>query len=124
MTRREESFTGSARRKTAFTIVKTIVFAPMPRIRIKTETAVNPRLLLSIRIPNRKSCSNRSSHGGIAWLFSCLGVMCFAELSTAHSIIAVYQVGGMFINGTVIVLLFRASLDGGSICIRPSKEIP
>src|SRR5580700_396858 len=48
------------RRTTASTTLKIAVFAPMPRAKVRTATAVKPGLFASIRQPYRMSCSKVS----------------------------------------------------------------
>jgi hypothetical protein len=55
-TSRSGSRKGSGRSKTAFTTLKIVPLAPMPRARVKTAMPVKPGLLPSLRSAYRASC--------------------------------------------------------------------
>src|SRR6202795_161409 len=58
LTSEGESLYASGRSRTAFTMLKIAVFAPMPSARVSTATIVKPGEFTSIRSPCRKSCQN------------------------------------------------------------------
>src|SRR5689334_3889685 len=49
---------GNPRSRTAFTVLKMAVFAPMPRASTSSATAANPRLLFNVRKAKRTSWVN------------------------------------------------------------------
>ena len=50
------SLTGKGRRRIAFTTVKIVVLAPIPRASDRIAIALNPGFLISIRTAYRMSC--------------------------------------------------------------------
>src|SRR5216683_2529093 len=61
ITKLSGSWQGKGRRRTELMTEKSAVFAPMPRARVRTATAVKPGDLRSMRVAKHKSCHNVST---------------------------------------------------------------